>query len=203
MKKDRIQQFKQMAEADPDNELGHFSLGKAYLEAGQFAEAAASLSRALEINPLMSKAFQHLGEAHDKAGHHAQAVEAVTRGVTVADKQGDRKVRDGLAEMLRSWNAPVPAFESTAKVPVPGASGQAAADFRCLRCGSPRNQLPKAPFKGAKGERIHAHVCAACWQEWIRMGTKVINELGLVLATQEGQRVYDQYMVEFLQLEEN
>lgn len=192
-----------MAEADPDNELGHFSLGKAYLEAGRYAEAATSLSRTLEINPQMSKAFQLLGEAHDKAGHHAQAVEVVTRGVTIADKQGDRKVRDGLAEMLRSWNAPVPAFESTAKVPVAGASEHAAAGFRCSRCGSPRNPLPKAPFKGVKGERILASVCAPCWHEWIRMGTKVINELGLVLATQEGQRAYDQYMVEFLQLEEN
>ena len=34
------------------------------------------------------------------------------------------------------------------------------------------------------------------------MGTKVINELGLVLREPECQTTYDQYMVEFLQLEE-
>ena len=39
----RIEQFKNMTEADPENELGHFSLGKAYLDAGQFDEAASSL----------------------------------------------------------------------------------------------------------------------------------------------------------------
>lgn len=33
------------------------------------------------------------------------------------------------------------------------------------------------------------------------MGTKVINELGLQLATKAGQDAYDQYMLEFLQLE--
>ena len=33
------------------------------------------------------------------------------------------------------------------------------------------------------------------------MGTKVINELGLALSSQEGQDAYDQYMIEFLQLE--
>ncbi len=34
------------------------------------------------------------------------------------------------------------------------------------------------------------------------MGTKVINELGLVLSTPAGAQSYDQYMLEFLQLEE-
>jgi hypothetical protein len=35
------------------------------------------------------------------------------------------------------------------------------------------------------------------------MGTKVINELGLVLSSKAGQEAYDQYMKEFLQLEES
>jgi Fe-S cluster biosynthesis and repair protein YggX len=51
------------------------------------------------------------------------------------------------------------------------------------------------------GEKIYANVCQACWREWIAMGTKVINELGLVLSTKAGQDTYDQYMMEFLQLE--
>ena len=41
----RIEQFRKMAEADPDNELGHFSLGKAYLEADRPAEASQSFAR--------------------------------------------------------------------------------------------------------------------------------------------------------------
>jgi hypothetical protein len=34
------------------------------------------------------------------------------------------------------------------------------------------------------------------------MGTKVINELGLVLSSPEANATYDQYMIEFLQLED-
>jgi tetratricopeptide (TPR) repeat protein len=47
----RIEQFKKMAEADPTNELGHFSLGKAYLDAQMPGPAIASFGRVLELNP--------------------------------------------------------------------------------------------------------------------------------------------------------
>ena len=47
----RIDQFKKMATDDPNNELGHFSLGRAYLEAGIYDNAATSFERVIEINP--------------------------------------------------------------------------------------------------------------------------------------------------------
>ena len=74
--------------------------------------------------------------------------------------------------------------------------------FQCARCGQPHGQLEKAPFKGALGEKVGTHTCQSCWREWIGMGTKVINELGLALSSQAGQDAYDQYLVEFLQLED-
>ena len=74
-------------------------------------------------------------------------------------------------------------------------------DFSCIRCGRPDQQIEKAPFKGALGEKVHANVCKGCWQEWIGMGTKVINEMGLSLASPEAQTAYDQQMVEFLGLD--
>ncbi len=198
----RIQQFKQMTEADPDNELGHFSLGKACLEAGRFDEAAASLERVITINPKMSKAFQLLGDAYEKAGARDKAVEVMTRGVTVADEHGDLMPRDAMADALKSWGAPVPAFAPGA-APA-GAASDAGSDsgFSCTRCGQPRGQLEKPPFKGPLGGKIHANTCSACWREWLPMGTKVINELGLALASEAGQSTYDQYMLEFLQIEE-
>jgi len=61
--------------------------------------------------------------------------------------------------------------------------------------------MEERPFKGNLGERIWAEVCQSCWQEWIRMGTKVINEMGLELADERHQATYDEYMMEFLQLE--
>ena len=199
----RIQQFKQMSEADPDNELGHFSLGKAYIEAGRYEDAIAPLTRVIELKPKMSKAYQMLGDAYDKWEQRDHAIEVTTRGVTIADEKGDRMPRDAMAEMLRRWNAPVPAFQSTdtgkATETSPGVSSDG---FQCTRCGRPTGQLPKSPFKGPLGENIHAHVCDQCWREWVEMGTKVINEMGLVLSSQAGQDAYDQHMVEFLQLDE-
>jgi Fe-S cluster biosynthesis and repair protein YggX len=196
----RIQQFKQMSEADPENELGHFSLGKAYIDAGRFTDAIGALSRAIELKPTLSKAYQMLGEAHDRAGQRGRAVEVMTRGVAVANDQGDRMPRDAMARALKDWGAPVPEFEQAAPT-TPGPATAAAAGFSCARCAAPKGQLPKPPFKGALGEKIYANVCQACWREWIAMGTKVINELGLVLSTKAGQDTYDQYMMEFLQLE--
>ncbi len=52
------------------------------------------------------------------------------------------------------------------------------------------------------GQRIHAAICADCWQDWLRnYSIKVINELRLDLSTERGQAEYDRYMKEFLGLE--
>jgi Fe-S cluster biosynthesis and repair protein YggX len=196
----RIQQFRQMAEADPDNELGHFSLGKAYLEADRPNDAVGPLSKALELNPRLSKAYQMLGEAYDRTAQRDRAIATLTKGVTIADEQGDRMPRDAMAEKLSEWGVQVPAFKSKPAATV--SEGAAESGFNCTRCGRPGGRLPKPPFKGELGEKIHRHICNLCWQEWIGMGTKVINELGLVLSTKAGQDAYDQYMIEFLQLED-
>jgi Fe-S cluster biosynthesis and repair protein YggX len=60
--------------------------------------------------------------------------------------------------------------------------------------------MAERPFKGPLGEAVWANVCGECWREWIGMGTKVINELGLQLSSPRGQQVYDEHMREFLQL---
>ena len=104
----RIEQFRKMAEADPENELGHFSLAKAYLENGLHDEAVASLTRVIELNATMSKAYQLLGEAYDKLGRREDAIEWMSKGLKVADKQGDRAPRSAMAEMLASWGVDVP-----------------------------------------------------------------------------------------------
>ncbi len=85
----RIEQFRKMAEADPTNELGHFSLGKAYLDAGNAAAAIAPLQRALELNPDVTRAYQFLAQAMLKENRSPEAVETLTKGVEIATKRGD------------------------------------------------------------------------------------------------------------------
>jgi len=56
------------------------------------------------------------------------------------------------------------------------------------------------PFRNAVGQEIYQKICADCFREWIGMGTKVINELRLPMNDPQAQKVYDQHMMEFLNL---
>ena len=195
----RIEQFKKMAADDPDNELGHFSLGRTYLEASRPAEAVPCLERVIEINPQNSKAYFMLAQAQKAAGDPGGAISALRIGFDVATARGDVMVRNDIAALMTEVGEPVP--------DVPDASASAPAtpvgegEVLCRRCGQTRSQLAKRPFKGELGEKILAHVCASCWQEWLHMGTKVINELRLDFADPRHAAVYDQHLAEFLSLE--
>jgi Fe-S cluster biosynthesis and repair protein YggX len=57
------------------------------------------------------------------------------------------------------------------------------------------------PYSSAQGKMIQEKICADCWREWIHMGTKVINELRLPLSDPQAQKVFDQHMLEFLNLQ--
>ncbi len=197
----RINQFKTMTLSDPDNELGHFSLARAYLDAGLYAEAEPSLVRVLELNPQHSKSYQLLGVTLKELGRRDDAVNILKQGYEIATKSGDTMPRNGIAEILEELGAPVPQVAPVAAPEAPSdAPSPAGGGFQCSRCGRPDNQLDARPFKGALGERVLASVCKGCWQEWIPMGTKVINELGLALADPRAQDAYDEHMKEFLQL---
>jgi Fe-S cluster biosynthesis and repair protein YggX len=193
----RIEQFRKMANDDPANELGHFSLGRAYLEAGRAAEAAESLGKALAINPTLSKAYQLVGSALLKLGRRDEAVAQLTTGVSVANDRGDRMPRDEMVKMLQELGAPVPELKSA---PVPQqATGEG--EVLCRRCGKVDKKLAKPPFRSAFGQQVYDQICAPCWGEAIKMGTKVINELRLPLNDPAAQKVWDQHIREFLNLQ--
>jgi Fe-S cluster biosynthesis and repair protein YggX len=192
----RIEQFKKMAEADPDNELGHFSLGRAYLDAGQYPQAAASLQRALALNANLSKAYQLLADAQLKAGQRDAAIATLTKGAQVANARGDLMPKNAMLDMLRDLGAPLPEV-ATKKEPAPHVG---AGQVQCSRCGRVMPKMAEPPFRNAQGKLIQDRVCGECWREWIGMGTKVINELRLPLSDPQAQKVFDQHMYEFLNL---
>lgn len=196
---ERIDQFRKMAQDDPENELGHFSLGKALFEDGQFVEAAVSFQKTVELNNQFSKAFQLLGQSLINAGNPSAAIQYLTQGFAVADERGDNIPRDEMAKMLKGLGAEVPASKRAAGPKVEGAGG-----FACQRPGcmaGPRAvQLQRPPMSDELGQQIYNSVCAECWQEWLGMGIKVINEMRLDLSDEKGQQVYDQYMREYLGL---
>ncbi len=52
--------------------------------------------------------------------------------------------------------------------------------IRCCRpSAKPAPPLPRPPFRGPLGERIHREICARCWDEWLRHQILLINHFGL------------------------
>jgi Fe-S cluster biosynthesis and repair protein YggX len=193
----RIEQFRKMAEADPDNELGHFSLGKALLDAGDATGAEAAFNRTIALNANISKAYQLLASALLKGGKKDEAVKQLTTGIGVADKRGDLLPRNEMMAQLKELGAAVPELRVAPGAKVEVGEGE----VLCKRCGRIGPKLPKPPFKNAFGQKIFEQTCAPCWKDAIGQGTKVINELRLPLSDPQAQKVWDQHIAEFLNIE--
>ena len=197
----RIAQFRKMAEADPNNELGHFSLGQALLEAKQYKEAAASLERVIRLNAQSSKAYHLLALAENAAGEPGKALATARLGFGIAHSRGDIRPRDGMAALMRMLGEEPPKVEEPVKPKAGPAIKVGDGQITCRRCGAAKAPLAERPFKGELGEKVLASICPDCWQEWIHMGTKVINELRLDFANPQHGKAYDQHMREFLCLD--
>jgi Fe-S cluster biosynthesis and repair protein YggX len=193
---DRIAQFEKMASADPTNEMAHFSLGKAYLDASRHAEAARSFERCVELAPDMSKAYQLGGQAMIGAEWSDRAVEFMNRGYETAARKGDLMPKNAIGELLRSIGREPPKLG--AEVDAAAERLKASGSFICQRTGRPGNKLPSPPFKGVIGQWIFENISAETWKQWIGQGTKVINELRLDFSRDKDQETYDQHMREFL-----
>ncbi|HZU37350.1 MAG TPA: Fe(2+)-trafficking protein [Gemmataceae bacterium] len=197
---DRIAQFRKMASDDPDNELGHFRLGQLLAEAGEHEAAVQSFRRTLELSPYFSKVYQLLAASLLKLERQGDAVRVLQHGYAVADERGDNMPRDEMGRMLVELGQAVPASRR------PAAAAPEGSGFRCQRpgcmAGARARQLPGPPMNDELGRKIHATICATCWDEWLRnYSIKVINEMRLDLSTERGQEVYDQVMKEFLGLD--
>ncbi len=197
---ERIAQFEKMTAADPTNEMAHFSLGNAYLQAGRSAEAALSLERVIEMSPGMSKAYQLCGQAMIGAGWTDKAVDILTKGHAVAAQRGDRMVEQAISALLVSIGRTPP----TSPRPDDPESAAPTGDggFHCRRTGRAGTRMPSAPMRGAVGNWIFENISAETWKDWIGQGTKVINELRLDFSRDRDQEVYDQHMREYLGIDE-
>ena len=53
------------------------------------------------------------------------------------------------------------------------------ANVTCSRCGNAAAGLERPPMPGPMGAQIVAQVCLSCWNEWLGMQVKFINEYRL------------------------
>lgn len=191
----RLDHFRKMANDDPNNEVGHYSLGKAYLEAGQHDNAIASFNRVIQLNPNIARVYHLLAEALLAQGKETAAIEQLGKGVVIAHTHSDMTPRDEMMRILRQLQAPIPPLPK-AELAQPIQANQ----VHCSRCNRVAMKLAAPPFHNAQGDEIYAKICHPCWQEWIGMGTKVINELRLAMNEPAAHKIYDQHMYEFLNL---
>ena len=191
----RIEQFRKMASDDPDNALGHFSLGRELLSAGMAAEAVPSFERVLQIDPNLSRAHQLLATALLKLERREEAVRRLTEGAKVAHSRGDVLPKNEMLRMLSELGAPAPELASP-RQSVEVGEGQ----VHCKRCGRVASKLPRQPMKNEFGKEIYENICADCWREAIGHGTKVINELRLPMNDPQASKMWDQHIREFLNL---
>jgi len=176
---DKIERFENMAMADPSNDMAHFSLGSAYFDARRFAEAATSFEACIKLNPEMTRAMELGGSALLQLGKTQEAKELLTHGYEQAASKGEMRVKDGIASVMKAAGMEIPSVEQTST----------------SESGKP---LEEAPLPGATGQWIVENVDQAQWDVWIGQGTKVINELRLDFSREEDQKVYEEYMAEFL-----
>lgn len=192
----RIAQFENMVQADPDNDMAHFSLGGAYNQAGRIDDAAESFMRCIALNKDMSKAYQLAGVAYMAVDKADQAAEILTRGYTVAAARGDLMPGNAMRDLLEQLGKPVPEVETKAPAVVPAGS------FVCKSSGQPGTKMSRPPFRGPIGEWIAENISKETFEVWIGQGTKVINELRLDLSRDEDSATYDEHMREFLGIDE-
>jgi Fe-S cluster biosynthesis and repair protein YggX len=176
---DKIERFQNMAAADPSNDMAHFSLGSAYLEAQKFGEAATSFEACVKLNPEMTRAMELGGSALMQMGNKAEATKVLIQGYEQAASKGEMRVKDGIAAILKAAGIEIPTVEQVAT----GKSGK---------------PLDEAPLPGPTGQWILENVDEVQWESWIGQGTKVINELRLDFSKEEDQKVFGEYMAEFL-----
>jgi Fe-S cluster biosynthesis and repair protein YggX len=189
----RIAQWEKMTRDDPDNAMGWFSLGSAYREAEREEEAARAFRKAIELDPNLSRAYQLLAQTLIAAGADGPALEVLEKGYPVAAERGDIMPMRAMESLFKKLGKPVPAVAGAA--PPPELSGDSVLD---RRTGQPGPRLPDSPMRGPIGRFIYDHYSAPTFREWVRHGTKVINELRLDFSRLDHQDIYEQHMMEWL-----
>lgn len=196
----RIAQFENMVRegADPTNDMAWYSLGDAYAKAGRFQDAAGAFRKCFELNPTFSKAYQLAGDALIKAGDKTAATKVLTEGYSAAARRGDLMPKKAMGDLLKSIGAPIPE--------VAGAKGESAlpaGTFIDRKSGRPGTKMKRPPFKGPIGSWIFENISHETFEDWIRQGTKVINELRLDLSREQDEATYDAHMREYLGIDDD
>ena len=204
MSDDRIEQFRKMAKANPDDDLAHFALGQALNDAGRHAEAVIVLRQVVKLNADYSRAYVLLGRSQAETGDDEGALEVWQAGYSAALRRGDLMVSNELAGLLRARGVEPERTMGTVGIDEPSAPVDdrepGPDEVRDHRTGRVGKKMSFDPFGDEIGAFIVAHISDESWRDWMEMSIKVVNELRLDLGDPEAQRTWDTHMRDYLNL---
>ena len=89
----RLEELERIYAADPLDSLTCFLLGREYLGAKRFGDAARLLAECVAIQPDYTAAWKQLADALRFDGRNEEALVAYRRGSEVAEQTGDLQVK--------------------------------------------------------------------------------------------------------------
>lgn len=98
----RIEPLKKLLAVDPTDDVAWFGLGKAYMEDGNFQEAAEALDQCLKVTATYSAAYYALAQCLHRLGRLDQCGVVCDEGIRVSTKNGDAMVTKNLEELKRT-----------------------------------------------------------------------------------------------------
>jgi uncharacterized protein HemY len=98
---DRESMFREMIRQFPDSPMGHFSLGRLFVDEKRWAEAVTTLGEAVRLDPTYAAAFVALGDAHAGAGQKEEAKAAWQRALETPLGKRDMSLQADLDQRIR------------------------------------------------------------------------------------------------------
>ncbi|MCS6896354.1 MAG: tetratricopeptide repeat protein [Nitrospira sp.] len=92
----RIEPLKKVLAIDPHDEVAWFGLGKAYLDDGNFEEAAAALRQCVTVKPSYSAAYFALAQSLHALNRLDECRAVIATGIEISAKNGDLMVTRNL-----------------------------------------------------------------------------------------------------------
>lgn len=100
MSTDREAQFKDLVREFPDSPMGHFSLGRLYLDEKRYAESIQCLNAAAKLDGTYAAAYVALGDAHAGLGQKDAAKTAWQQALETPHGQRDGSLQADLEQRI-------------------------------------------------------------------------------------------------------
>lgn len=98
----RVERYQKVIDLDPNDVLGYFSLGSAYLDGKRLTEALSAFERAISVDPHHSPSYFNLGVTLESLGRKDDAANIYEKGIKEADLRGDMIPLKKMEARLRS-----------------------------------------------------------------------------------------------------